>query len=112
MKASPGFELSCVAALLLVGMLVMMWADGPGTACAPSLEPSTVLVLSRQVDREHLATDLASARRIAERHSRAAPDRDQQRVRFAACEASLVQQIAARHSLERSQLGAIPTVGQ
>ena len=104
------FEFSWLAAVLMIVMFAAMWAKSPGTACALSLEPRTVLVLSRQVDREHLATDLAAAGRIAERHSRTAPDRDQQRVRFAECEASLVQQIASRHSLERSQLGAIPAV--
>jgi hypothetical protein len=109
---AAGFALSWVAAGLMVAMLVVMWAQSPGTACALSLEPRTVLVLSRQVDREHLATDLGSVGRIAERYSRSAHDREQQRVRFAECEATLVQQIAARHSLERSQLGAIPTVGQ
>jgi len=107
-----GLELSWVAALLMIVMLVVMWADSPGTACALSLEPQTVLVLSRQVDREHLATDLASAGRIAERHSRSVRGHDQQRLRFAECEASLVQQIGARHSLDRSQLRAIPTGGQ
>jgi len=109
---AAGFELSCAAALLMIAMLVVMWADSPGTACALSLEPRTVLVLSRQVDREHLATDLASIGRIAERHARSAHDRNQQRTRFAECEATLFQQIAARHSLERSQLGPIPAVGQ
>ena len=110
--------MSWIAAGLMMAMLVAMWAESPGTACALSLEPGTVLVLSRQVDREHLATDLASVGRIARRYSlarrysRSADDRDQQRRRFAECEASLVRQIASRHSLERSQLGTIPTVGQ
>jgi len=115
MRVKPfgaGFELSWVALALMIAMLVVMWAQSPGTACALSREPRTVLVLSRQVDREHLATDLASVGRIAGRYSRSADDRDQQRVRFAECEASLVQEIASRHSLERSQMGTIPAVGQ
>jgi len=109
---AAGFELSWVAAVLMFVMFVAMWANSPGTACALSLEPPSVLVLSRQVDREHLAADLAAAGRIAERHSRSADDRQRQDVRFAECEARLVQQIASRHSLERSQIGAIPAVGQ
>ena len=109
---AAGFELSWVVALLMIAMLVVMWAESPGTACALSLEPRTVLVLSRQVDREHLATDLASAGRIAQRYSRSAGDRDQQRARRADCEATLVQQIGATHSLESSQLRAIPTGDQ
>lgn len=107
---AAGFELSWVAAGLMIAMLVVMWAERPGTTCALSLEPRTVLVLSRQVDREHLATDLASVARIAERYSRTVHARDEQQVRFAECEASLVQQIASTHSLERGQVAAIPRV--
>ena len=59
------FELSMVAAGLMAVMLVMMWAQGPGGSCTLSLEASRVLVLSRETDREHLATDRASAARIA-----------------------------------------------
>ena len=109
---AAGFELSWVAAGLMIAMLVAMWAASPGTACALSPEPRTVLVLSRQADREHLASDLASVGRIAERYSRAGDEREQQRGRFAECEATLVQQIGSRHSVERSHLGPIPTVGQ
>jgi hypothetical protein len=112
MEPSTGLELSCVATVLMIVMLLAMWADGPGTACALAREPRTALVLSRQVDREHLATDLAAAGRISARHSRSAPEGEQQGLRFAECEASLVQQIASRHSLERSQLKPIPAVGQ
>jgi hypothetical protein len=109
---TAGFELSWVAAGLMLAMLAVMWAQRPGTDCARPLEPKTALVLSRPVDREHLATDLASVDRIAERYSRLADDRGQQRVRFADCEATLVQQIAATHSLERRQVREIATAGQ
>jgi len=109
---AAGFELSWVAAGLMIAMLAVMWAERPGTDCARPLEPKTALVLSRPVDREHLATDLASVDRIAERYSRTAHDRDQQRLRFADCEATLVQQIAAAHSLERGQVREIATAGQ
>jgi hypothetical protein len=112
MKPSIGLELSCVGAVLIIVMLLAMWADGPGRACVLAREPRTVLVLSRQVDREHLATDLSAAGRIAVRHSRSVPDGEQQRLVFAECQASLVQQIASRHSLERSQLKPVPAVGQ
>jgi hypothetical protein len=109
---AAGFELSWVAAGLMVAMLAVMWAERPGTDCTLSLEPRTTLVLSRQVDREHLANDLASADRIAERYSRAVEGRDRQRARLAGCEATLVQQIVATHSLVRGQVRAIPTAGQ
>jgi hypothetical protein len=107
-----GFELSWVAAGLMIAMLGVMWARRPGTDCTLPLEPRTSLVLTRQVDREHLDTDLRSAGRIAERYSHSAENRDQQRIRFTDCEATLIQQIASLHSLERSQLRALPAVGQ
>jgi hypothetical protein len=109
---AAAFELSWLALGLMIAMLVVMWAESPGTACALSPEPRTVLVLSRQTDREHLASDLASVGRIAERYSRAGEAADQQRGRFDECEAALVRQIAFRHSVERSHLGPIPAVGQ
>ena len=109
---ATGFELSWVAVGLMIAMLVVMWAESPGTACALSPEPRTALVLSRQTDREHLASDLASASRIAERYSRAGDEHDRQRERFAECEATLVQQIGSRHTVERSHLRPVPTVGQ
>ena len=109
---AAGFELSWVAVGLMMAMLLVMWAQSPGTACALSPEPRTVLVLSRQTDREHLDSDLASATRIAERYSRAGDARNRQRGRFAECEATLVQQIGARHTVERSHLRPVPTVGQ
>ena len=109
---APGFELSWVAAGLMIAMLAVMWAERPGTDCARPLEPKTALVLSRLVDREHLATDLASVDRIAERYSRSDEDPDRQRVRFDDCKATLVQQITATHGLERTQVREIVTVGQ
>jgi len=109
---AAGFELAWVAVGLMIAMLLVMWAESPGTACALAPEPRIVLVLSRQTDREHLASDLASAGRIAERYSRAGDERDRQRGRFVECEATLVQQIGSRHSVERSHLGPIPPVGQ
>ena len=96
----------------MIAMLAVMWAERPGTDRARPLEPKTALVLSRPVDREHLATDLASVDRIAGRYSRSADDRDRLRVRFADCKATLVQQIAATHCLERHQVREIATVGQ
>jgi len=111
-RFAAGFELSFVAAGLMIAMLAVMWAERPGTDCVRPLEPKTALVLGRLVDQEHLATDLASVDRIAERYSRSARDRDQQRVRFADCAATLVQQIADTHSLERTRVREIAKVGQ
>jgi hypothetical protein len=106
------FELSLVAAALMVCMLVAMWAERPASSCTLSFEAPRVLVLSRETDREHLATDLASADRIARRYMLSTVDPAQQRIRFVDCEATLVQQIATRHGLLPDQVRASPTNAQ
>jgi len=83
----------------MVVMLVAMWAQRPDASCTLSVEAPRVLVLSRETDREHLATDLASAARIAQRYMRSTVNPAEQHTRFADCEATLVQQIATRHGL-------------
>jgi hypothetical protein len=93
------FEMSSVAVVLLIAMLIAMWAGRPDARCTPSIEPPRHLVLSRETDREHLATDLSSADRTARRYMRSAVDESEQRTRFAACAATLVQQIATTHGL-------------
>ena len=111
-SAAAWFELSSVAAGLTVVMLVVMWANRPDGSCTLSFEPPRVLVLSRETDREHLATDLASADRIARRYMLSTVDPAQQHTQFLDCEATLVRQIAARHSLSPDQVRAGPTEPQ
>ena len=100
------FELSLVAGGLMVVMLLAMWAQRPDASCTLSLEGLRVLVLSRETDREHLATDLASAARIARRYMLSTANAAEQHTRFADCEATLVQQIAARHGLSPDSVRA------
>jgi hypothetical protein len=99
-------ELSFVAAGLMVWMVAVMWAQHPAGSCALSPESNRPLVLSRQTDREHLATDVAAADRVARRYMRAAEDTSQEQNRFLECEAILVQQIATRHGLSPDQVRA------
>ncbi len=106
---ATSFELSLVAAGLMVWMLVVMWVQSPGANCTLSLEAPRHLVLSRETDREHLATDLASADRIARRYMLSTVDPAQQHTRFLECEATLVQQIATQHSLSPDDVRASPT---
>ena len=101
-----GLELSAVAVTLMVIMLVVMWIERPGNHCAWPGEASSVLVLSRETDREHLAADIASADRIARRYMMSADDRDQGQTRFIECEATLVQAIATSHGLSTAQVRA------
>jgi hypothetical protein len=93
------FEMSSVAVVLLIAMLIAMWAGRPDASCTRSNEPARQLVLSRATDREHLATDLSSADRTARRYVRSVRDESEHRTRFAECEATLVQQIATTHGL-------------
>jgi hypothetical protein len=99
MKQPAWLEMSSVAAVLIVVMLAAMWARRPDASCTPSSEPPRHLVLSRDTDREHLATDLSTADRTARRYMRSAADQTEQRTRFAECAATLVQQIATTHGL-------------
>jgi len=100
------FDVSCAAAALLVGMLLVMWAQRPFPSCSMSPEAPQRLVLSREVDREHLAADLASVGRVARRYADSTPTDDPQHVRFLDCEARLLQQVATRHGVPRDQLRA------
>jgi hypothetical protein len=112
MKPGAWLEVSLVAAGLMVAMLAVMWAERPDASCTLSLEPPRHLVLSRETDREHLATDLAGAARTARRYMLSSGDPTQQHARFVECEATLVQQIASKHGLPADQLRAFPTDAQ
>jgi hypothetical protein len=102
------FEVPLVAAGLMVATLVLMWAQRPAADCALAPEAPRRLVLTRETDREHLATDLASADRIARRYMLSTADLAQQHARFVDCEATLVQEIAAKHGLSPDRVRAIP----
>src|SRR6185436_4683539 len=100
------YELSVIAGGLMIVMFVAMWAQRADESCTLSLEGLRVLVLSRETDREHLATDLASAARIARRYMLSTANAAEQHTRFADCEPTLFQQIAARHGLSPDSVRA------
>jgi hypothetical protein len=106
------FELSLAVAGLMVAMLVVMWVQRPGANCTLSLDAPRHLVLSRETDRELLATDLAAADRIARRYMLSTGNPAQQHIRFVDCEMTLVQQIATRYGLSPDQVRASPTDAQ
>ena len=101
-----------VAGGLVVVMLMAMWAQRPDGSCTLPVEASRVLVLSRETDREHLATDLASAARIARRYMFSTVNPAEQQTRFAECEAALVQQIATRHGVSPDRVRTSFTAAQ
>jgi hypothetical protein len=96
---------------LLGAMLLVMWAQHGPVTCALSLEASRRLHLNREVDREHLAADGASAARAARRYTSGTAGEEQQR-RFVECEEVLVSEIASRHSVSVDQVRAATGHGQ
>jgi hypothetical protein len=108
-SAAARFEIPLVAAGLMVVMLVAMWAQRPAANCMLSREAPRQLLLSRETDREHLATDVASADRIARRYMLSTVDPAQQHAQFVDCEATLVRQIATRHGLSPDAVRASPS---
>ena len=100
MKPRPAWlELALTASALLVAMVLVMWVQAPTADCVMPFEASRRLVLAREVDREHLARDLASAERVARRHAAASSDSAGQPFLSRTCEETLFEAIAARHGL-------------
>jgi hypothetical protein len=100
------FDVSCAAAALLLGMLLVMWGQRSSSACTLSSEAPRRLVLSRETDREHLTRELASVERIARRYTASSPGDDRHHTRLLDCEAMLIKQIATRHGVPPDQLRA------
>jgi hypothetical protein len=109
MKTPAWIELPLFAAVLLVVTILVMWAQQPGTACALRPEANRRLVLSRQVDREHLEADLATVDRVARRYAGASSaNAAGQQARFLECETTLIQRLAATHGLSPEQIHRAP----
>lgn len=100
---SAWLEPSVVVTGLIAWMLIVMWTQRTDSGCVLNFEQPRRLVLSRETDREHLATDVASASRIARREMRAGEAAGQPG-RFLECETTLLQQIATRHSVSRDAM--------
>jgi hypothetical protein len=106
MKPSPrsGFragwlELPVVTGILLATTLLVMWGQRPADGCTLRPEVKRRLVLSRQVDREHLDADRATIDRVARRYASASTDPVMQQTRFVECETGLVEQLSQAHGL-------------
>ena len=109
MKAPDWLDLPVFAALLLAVMILVMWAQRPGTGCALRPEASRRLVLSRQVDREHLEADLAAVDRVARRYVHAtSADAAEQQTRILECEATLIERLATTHGLPPERIRGAP----
>ncbi len=62
-------ETVTVAGAALIVTILVMWATRPPPTCAMAPEPHRHVDLERGVDREHLATDVREAARIARRYA-------------------------------------------
>jgi len=100
----PGLELSAAAALLLVGMLLVMWAQRTSSRCVLAPDAPRRLVWNRDTDREHLMNDIASADRIAKRYAASTPAAADPDARFLDCQATLLQQVANVHGMPLDRL--------
>jgi len=105
-QGGPGFELSVVAVGLMVVMIVVMWIQRPAANCTLPFEAPRTLALSRDVDRDHLAADRASADRIARGYMASGANPAERQGRFVECEGTLLAQIAARHRVSSNQVRA------
>jgi hypothetical protein len=98
------FEGWLFAAVLLAVMFLAMWAQRPTPTCMMPPEAPRQLILSRDVDREHLSRDRAVASRIELRYRASIPESAQQQSRLDACEATLVRQIVTTHGVTAGQV--------
>jgi len=101
-------EVPVFAAVLIAAMFLVMWAQRPAAGCELRPEGSRRLVLSRQVDHEHLEADLATVDRVARRYARDSADAVGQQARFLECETTLVQRLATTHGLSPGQIHSAP----
>jgi hypothetical protein len=101
---APWIELSAAGAGLIAVMFFAMWARAAPPVCARFPETPRRVELSWDVDREHLANDLAAADRIARRYAAASPHADGRQALFLECHDSLLQQIASTHGVSLQQL--------
>jgi hypothetical protein len=98
-RDSPALELTLTAAALLLVMVLVMWAQAPTADCVMRPEAARQLVLTRTIDREHLASDLASAERVVRRHAVAASESGEPHSGSSRCEDTLFEAVAERHGL-------------
>ena len=92
------------AVTLTAVMLLVMWAQNPVVTCAMPHEAAQHLILTRQIDREHLSRDRTEAVRI-ERRFAASHDGSAERQRdIDACEATLAREIVALHGVTAEQV--------
>jgi len=107
-RSGARFELWVSVAVLLAVMVLAMWVQRPSRACTMPPEAPRRLVLTRDIDRDHLSRDQSDADRIVHRFIGSPAGTGEEQRRFDACEAALVRQIMAAHGLTADQVRRSP----
>jgi hypothetical protein len=91
------------AVTLTAVMLLVMWAQNPTVRCAMPHEAAQQLILTRQIDREHLSRDRTEAVRIERRFAAFHVGSPERQSDVDACEATLEREIVALHGVTAEQ---------
>jgi hypothetical protein len=105
-KAPPSnrrLDLWVLGIVLTAVMLLVMWAQNPAITCAMPREAAQRLILTRQIDREHLARDRAEAVRIERRFADSQAGLPARQDDVNACEATLAREIVVMHGVTPDQ---------
>jgi hypothetical protein len=84
-------------------MLFAMWAQNPTVTCTMPREAPQRLILTRDVDRDHLSRDRMEAARIERRYAAAQAGSPERQADVDRCEASLAREIVALHGVTADQ---------
>jgi hypothetical protein len=96
-------DLWVAGATLLALTLLVMWAQNPTATCAMPREAAQRLILTRQIDREHLARDRMEAVRIERRFAESQAGSPARQSDVDACEARLAREIVTMHGVTADQ---------
>jgi hypothetical protein len=91
------------AAALTAVMLLAMWAQNRTVICAMPREAAQRLILTRDIDREHLSRDRMEAVRIERRFAASHAGSPERQGDVDACEATLAREIVTLHGVTPEQ---------
>jgi hypothetical protein len=94
-------DLLASIAILMAVMLLAMWAQRPTETCTMPREAARQLILTRDIDREHLSRDRMEAGRIERRYT--ASQARSSEPKLDTCEARLAREITAMHGVTSEQ---------
>jgi hypothetical protein len=96
-------DVVAAVATLTAAMLLVMWASHPAVTCTMPHEAVRQLILTRDVDREHLSRDRLEATRIARLYTASQAGSPEHQHDVDACEATLAREIVAMHGVTADQ---------